>query len=99
MGYLWACAGGTVLIWFFAVYAYQQNRSFNRLFVLLLMTIIVYLSLAITIFASFELSLPFILCMGALPVLVVAYGYRYYEHRYQMNDDPDALPRDEINHE
>jgi hypothetical protein len=72
-----------LLLWFSAIYWFLQDRTFNRLFGVLMMGVITYLSFELTAW-SFRPPLPVMMAIGLLPIISVAYGYRYYEHKYRL---------------
>ena len=86
-----ACASGLAG----TIYLYRQKRNLPRLFGTLLMATWTYITLILLLIRWLSPSLPLMLLLGALPVFVVAYGYRYYEEKYgkpqptkRKNDDP-----------
>lgn len=67
---------------------YRQKPNIPRIFGVLLLGVWSYVSLVLLIISWFSPSLTVMLFLGALPVFVVAYGYRYYEHKYGKPQPP-----------
>jgi hypothetical protein len=76
-----------LLLWFGTVYWFLQDRNFNRLFAILMMGVISYLSFELTAW-SFRPPLSVMMAIGLLPIVSIAYGYRYYEHKYRKPKKP-----------
>ena len=72
-----------LLIWFGVVYWFWQDKNFNRLFAVLMMGVLTYLSFELTVW-SFRPPLHVMLAIGLFPLASVVYGYRYYEQKYRQ---------------
>ena len=72
-----------VLGWIGVGMWFNRNRTFYRLGGLLMMSVLTYMSFEIMMW-SFQLSLPYMMVIGLIPVVVVAYGFRYYDHHYRQ---------------
>lgn len=72
-----------LLLWFGTIYWFLQDRNFNRLFGVLMIGVITYLSFELTAW-SFRPPFQVMMAIGLLPIISVAYGYRYYEHKYRQ---------------
>jgi hypothetical protein len=68
-----------VIGWLGITYWFLQNRTFNRLFGFLLMSVLTYLSFELMMW-SFQLPLPVMMVIGLIPVIGVAYGFRLFDH-------------------
>ena len=80
-----------LLAWIGTIYFFLQDRSFNRLFAVLMMGVISYLSFELTAW-SFRPPLPVMLGIGLLPIVSISYGYRYYEKKYR---EPEKAKNDD----
>ena len=69
-----------LLGWFGVLYWFLQDRNFYRLFGLLLMTFLTYLSFELTAW-SFRPPFWVMLIIGLLPILFVSYGFRVYDYK------------------
>lgn len=58
----------------------RQQRTLSRMFLVIMAGVWLYITLMLIIF-SLTTRLEILLCVGLLPVVVVAYGFRYYEKR------------------
>jgi len=65
--------------WVGAARLVYVRRTLPRIFGLLLMSIWLYVSLMLVLFAM-QPALEVLLFFGLLPIVVVAYGYRLYDH-------------------
>lgn len=75
------CAVG----WVGALRLFLLRRSLPRIFGLLIMSIWLYVSVMLVLF-TFAFAIEWMLCFAALPIFVVAYGYRVYEHRQNLKN-------------
>jgi Ca2+/Na+ antiporter len=79
-----------LLGWFGSVVLIRQSYSLNRLFVFLIMSIWLYVSFALLVISS-QPPLWVWLGLGFIPIFLIAYGYRYYEKKQELekakNDD------------
>ena len=75
-----------LLGWFGALYFFLQKQSLYRIFVLLLMSLLTYLSFEITLW-SYQLPLPIMMIVGLIPITIIAYGFRVYDYNRQRNAD------------
>ena len=71
-----------LLLWFGTNYWFWQDKNFNRLFPVLMMGVITYLSFELTAW-SFRPPFHVMLAIGLFPILSISYGYRYYEQKYR----------------
>ena len=84
-----------LLGWFGALYFFLQKQTIGRIFGLLLMSLLTYLSFEITLW-SYNLPLPVMMVVGLLPITVIAYGFRVYDYNRKRdaekakNDDKHA---------
>lgn len=85
-----------LLLCFGTIYRFLQQRTFNRLFGVLMMGVITYLSFELTAW-SFRPPLPVMLAIGVFPLASISYGYRYYEHKYRQPEK--AKNEDKSKHE
>lgn len=76
--------------WSGALVLIRQSYSLNRLFVVLIMSIWLYVSVVLLII-SLNPPLWIWLGMGFAPIALIAYGYRYYDEKQKLdkpkNDD------------
>lgn len=90
--------------WFVVLKWFLNNRTFNRLFAFLMMSVLTYLSFELMLW-SFQLPLPVMMVIGLIPLVGVAYGFRLYDHysgrNKSKNDEKskreDFLIADETN--
>lgn len=61
---------------------YDARRELPRIFAVLLMSVWLYVSVMLVVF-TWNPPLEILLFLGMLPVVVIAYGYRLYEHYAQ----------------
>ncbi|MGJ3240898.1 MAG: hypothetical protein ACFE0Q_19475 [Anaerolineae bacterium] len=81
-----------LLGWFGALYFFLQKRTLTRIFVLLLTSLLTYLSFELTLW-SYNLPLPVMMVVGLLPIVVIGYGFRVYD--YQCKREREKRKNDE----
>ncbi|MEM9951984.1 MAG: hypothetical protein AAF846_10305 [Chloroflexota bacterium] len=85
-----------LLGWFGALHFFLQERTLLRIFALLLMSLLTYLSFELTLW-SYNLPLPVMMIVGLIPIIVIAYGFRIYDYNRKQelakrkNDDKAKL--------
>lgn len=68
-----------LLGWFGALYFFLQQQTLGRIFGLLLMSLLTYLSFELTLW-SYNLPLPVMMVIGLIPIALVTYGFRVYDY-------------------
>jgi len=75
--------------WSGSLYLLQQERTFNRWFLVLIMSVWFYISIVVVV-VSFNPPITVWLCLGGLPLAIIAYGYRLYDYRVKMAESPET---------
>lgn len=81
-----------LLGWFGAFYFFLQKQTIGRIFGLLLMSLLTYLSFELTLW-SYNLPLPIMMIVGLIPITVIAYGFRVYD--FNRKRDSGKLKNDD----
>ena len=85
--------------WFGALYFFLQQQTLGRIFGLLLMSLLTYLSFELTLW-SYNLPLPVMMVVGLIPITVVTYGFRVYDYNRKQEKEKlkneDKLKSDEV---
>ncbi|MGB7340609.1 MAG: hypothetical protein WBC91_17055 [Phototrophicaceae bacterium] len=81
-----------LLGWFGALYFFLQERTLGRIFGLLLMSLLTYLSFELTLW-SYNLPLPVMMVVGLIPISIVTYGFRVYD--YNREQEKEKLKNDD----
>lgn len=80
-----------LLGWMGALLLLRKRRTFYRWFFVLLMSIWLYISVMLLIFAL-NAPLYCLLGCGLLPVLAVAYGYRVFDYYRKRAQAGESVP-------
>lgn len=70
------------IIWGVMAYRLYQQRSFYRIFGLLMSSFLLYISFELVLW-SLQLPLVVMMGIGFMPVFLVAYGFRVYDYNRQ----------------
>lgn len=75
-----------LLGWFGALYFFLQKQTLGRIFGLLLMSLLTYLSFELTLW-SYNLPLPVMMVVGLIPISLVTYGFRVYDYNRKRENE------------
>jgi hypothetical protein len=86
-----------LLGWVGVLYWFLQDRNFFRLFGLLMMSVLTYLSFELTAW-SFRPPFWVMLIIGLIPICLVSYGFRAYDYKRKQEKlkNEDKLKIEEL---